>query len=99
MRRRVFYHPLFDRDVIEAAEWYDDRTDGLGDAFVANVAQAVNEVVTSPERFGKVSSELRYSRVQRFPYLVLFDYCDVELLLLGVLHTARSIQKWRRALQ
>jgi hypothetical protein len=97
MPRRILYHPLFDRDVIEAAEWYDDRAGGLGDAFVANVAQAVNAVIANPERFGKVSSDLRYFSVKRFPYLVLFDYNDDELLLLGVLHTARSIQKWRRS--
>lgn len=99
MTRRVIYHPLFERDVIEAAEWYDDRADGLGDAFAANVAQAIDAVIVSPERFGKVSSELHYARVQRFPYLVLFDYSDSDLLLLGVLHTAKSIQKWRRSRQ
>jgi toxin ParE1/3/4 len=97
MSRRVTYHPLFERDVIEAAQWYDARVEGLGDAFVANVAQAVDAVFISPQRFGKLSSELCYSRVQRFPYLILFDYNDDDLQILGVLHTARSIEKWRQS--
>ncbi len=39
---RVRYHPLFDSDVIDAADWYDARADGLGDAFVENVRQTVH---------------------------------------------------------
>jgi hypothetical protein len=96
MDRSVRYHPLFDCDVIEAANWYDDRSAGLGDAFAANVRAATELVIADPERFGRTDLGLRYARVERFPYLVLFDVTDSELLLLGVLHTARSIEKWRR---
>jgi len=43
--------------------------------------------------------------VKRFPYIVLFDVTflfdvtESELLFLGVLHTARSIEKWREERQ
>lgn len=48
-----------------------------------------------PNRFTSLAGGIRYARVQRFPYIVLFDSDDEELRLLGVLHTARSIEKWR----
>ena len=95
MDRSVRYHPLFDCDVREAAGWYDRRSPGLGDRFVNVVRQCVAEVIADPQRFAISPSGCRYIRVPRFPYVVLFDVTDEELLLIGVLHTARSMEKWR----
>ena len=79
----------------EAAGWYDRRAAGLGDTFVDLVSQAVAEIITDPERFAPGQTECRYIRVSRFPYVVIFDVTDVDILLLGVLHTARTMDKWR----
>lgn len=95
MARRVRYYPLFTDDVVEAAAWYDYRSQGLGESFTANVSEAVSLLVADPERFALTAGGLRYARVRRFPYIVLFDLSHSELLILGVLHTARSIDKWR----
>lgn len=98
MDRNLRYHPLFDCDVREAAGWYDRRSSGLGDSFVELVRECTTEVLADPLRFAKSPSGCRYNRVRRFPYVVLYDVTDSELLLLGVLHTARSIDKWRERL-
>lgn len=95
MPRKLRYHPLFDCDVREAAYWYDRRSEGLGDAFVGCVEACVDQIRSDPERFVKLPDGCRYLRVKRFPYVVLFTLLDTELLLLGVLHTARSRSKWR----
>jgi toxin ParE1/3/4 len=95
MDRPVRYHPLFDCDVREAAGWYDQRSVGLGDAFVEAVRQRTADVIADPERFGRSPAGCRYIRLPRFPYVLLFDLVGDELLMLGVLHTARSMEKWR----
>ena len=95
MDRPVRYHPLFDCDVREAARWYDQRSAGLGDAFVEGVRQSTADVVADPERFAKSPTGCRYIRLPRFPYVLLFDLVDDGLLMLGLLHTARSMEKWR----
>ena len=95
MGSKIRYHPLFDCDVREAAGWYDRRTPGLGDAFVELVRKSVSEVIADPDRFAASSSGCRYVRIPRFPYVVLFDKNGDELVMLGVLHTARSMEKWR----
>ncbi len=35
-----------------------------------------------------------YDRIDRFPYYLLFNLSDREILMLGVLHTSRSVPKW-----
>ena len=99
MDRPVRYHPLFDCDVGEAARWYDRRSAGLGDAFVEAVRQRTADVIADPQRFAKSPTGCRYIRLPRFPYVLLFDLVDDELLMLGVLHTARSMEKWRERQQ
>lgn len=93
MSRDVRYHPLFECDVIAAANWYDECSPGLGDAFAANARLATEAVIADPERHPPTSLGLRYYRVARFPYYVLYDLADHELLMLGVLHTSRSVGK------
>jgi hypothetical protein len=41
MARSFRYHPLFDSDVLYAAEWYDGRQPNLGFDFVVRVRRAV----------------------------------------------------------
>jgi len=95
MIERIRYHPMFDCDVREAAGWYDNRSPGLGDAFVELVRLKVDEVIASPEQFARAPSGCRFVRIPRFSYVLLFDVQDKEILFLGVLHTARSMEKWR----
>jgi len=81
--------------VREAAGWYARRSPGLGDAFVDVVRHSVSEIIEDPERFAMSPAGCRYIRLRRFPYVVLFVLVDNELLMLAVLHTARSMEKWR----
>lgn len=95
MVERIRYHPMFDCDVREAAGWYDKRSPGLGNAFVELVRSQVDAVIAAPDQFALAPSGCRFVRIPRFSYILLFDVRDEELLFLGVLHTARSMEKWR----
>lgn len=99
MAKAIRYHSLFECDVREAAGWYDRRSHGLGDAFADLVSQVVADVFAAPEQFAVSPAGCRHALVPRFPYVVLFDVVDDELLMFGVLHTARSMEKWRERQQ
>ncbi len=95
MARTVRYHPLFDCDVREAANWYDQRSPGLGDSFSDAALRATLRIIENPDVYASTELGMRYLRLKRFPYIVLFDVHEEEILMVGVLHTARSIEKWR----
>mgnify|MGYP003352646859 CR=1 FL=1 len=61
----------------------------------SNVKSAVLKIIADPDRYTSEVLGLRYAPVGRFPYIVVFDVSDDTLSMLGVLHTARSIEKWR----
>lgn len=94
----IRYHPLFDCDVREAAGWYEQRSEGLGNRFADSVRAAVGDVISDPERFAASPAGLRYVQTHHFPYVILFDVIDETLVFLAVVHTARSMEKWRERL-
>ncbi|MEQ8850123.1 type II toxin-antitoxin system RelE/ParE family toxin [Botrimarina sp.] len=98
MAERVEFHPLFDCDVREAADWYDRRAAGLGDEFVRLTKSTVARVEGAPEQFPRFEGEARYASVPKFPYVVLFELEARVLYFAGVLHTARDPAKWRERL-
>lgn len=49
MARALRYHPLFDSDVLNAAEWYDCRQPSLGADFVVRVRRAADQLTADPE--------------------------------------------------
>lgn len=94
MARSLRYHPRFDSDVLNAAEWYDGRQRTLGSDFVARVRIAVDQLTADPEGRTSIDYGVRYWPVERFPYVVFYDLTESELLLLGVMHTSQDSEKW-----
>jgi toxin ParE1/3/4 len=94
MLKAIRYHPLFEADVIDAAAWYDARSPVIGAAFVAELSRAVHGLTQDPGRRSVVEFGVRYWPVSRFPFVVFYDFYGQELLVLGVMHTARESGKW-----
>ena len=44
MNRTVSFHPLAEQELIEAANYYDAASPGLGAAFLDAVERAVNQI-------------------------------------------------------
>ncbi|MFN5852142.1 MAG: type II toxin-antitoxin system RelE/ParE family toxin [Pirellulaceae bacterium] len=92
--RSLRYHPLFEHDLLSAAEWYDERNPILGDDFLVRVRGAIEDLTTDPKRRASIDFGIRYWPVQRFPYVVFYDLFDSEILILGVMHTSQEPSKW-----
>lgn len=97
---RVEFRPEVERDVQEAADWYEQRQRGLGAEFVEEVmhvwdALAVNPLLNSSRHPVK---HIRWRYPDRFPYRVIYEVDEVRraLLVLAVLHAARRNREWRR---
>ena len=94
MARSVRYHPLFESDVRNAADWYDGRSPGLGTDFVFRVRATVDRLLADPARHSTAEFGIRYLPVERFPYIVFYDLTEVEVLVVGVMHTSQESEKW-----
>ena len=88
-------HPLVGDDLAAATGWYAGISMELGNRFRQSVNESLDRVELMPLSFGRVESELRVSRVDSFPYLLVFESDGKSTDLLGVFHSASDPQKWR----
>lgn len=94
MAREPRYHPLFDLDILDGANWYAKSSRTLALDFTRKVETAVLELLDDPERRSQIKYGLRYWPVVRFPHLILYDVTDTEVLLIGVFHPSQEPDKW-----
>ena len=97
MASTLRFHPQVVSDLTEAIDWYDERSDGLGNAFRAAVHDRLDSIEANPLLFGLADEALRFARLHRFPYLILFRLHAKDVVeIVGVFHAASDPQKWRR---
>jgi hypothetical protein len=84
-------------DLVEALDWYDGKSTVLGDRFRAAVDSAFDDIEASPELYPLAFPDLRvrFYRLKRFPYLVLYRVEESVVIVIGVRHGASDPKKWR----
>ncbi|CAN5911768.1 hypothetical protein BH23PLA1_BH23PLA1_16260 [soil metagenome] len=95
---RLTYHPEAEAEVIEAAEFYEARSQGLGGRFLQEFDLAVAEVQASPDLWPVVEGDLRCHTLRRFPFGIYSRVLPDELRILVVKHHRRHPDYWRHRL-
>jgi len=95
---RIIYHPEAEAELVEAAQFYDQRVVGLGSRFLAEFDSAVSDILQSPEQWPRVEGDLHRHRVRRFPFSVYYRVVADELRILVVRHHSRHPDYWRHRL-
>lgn len=83
MTLAVRLRPAADRDLEEAALWYDSQRRGLGLLLLAEVDRTLAMVADAPFAFPVQHRNLRCARVRRFPYSIIFEVTEGAITVLG----------------
>jgi plasmid stabilization system protein ParE len=83
-------------DLVDAALWYEKQKAGLSEDLFSNIGAALDAIQERPESFPFVRRDVRRALVKRFPFAIYFRRNDDHILVLAILHTARSPRAWRR---
>lgn len=95
MSQRLILRPEAERDIAEAAEWYDQQRAGLSLQFRAALDNTFASIEENPQLHAQVYQNLRRAFVRRFPYGVFYVPRTEGLVVVAVLHTARDPGLWR----
>ncbi|MGI8978658.1 MAG: type II toxin-antitoxin system RelE/ParE family toxin [Pirellulaceae bacterium] len=87
-----------ERDLDEAAKWYESRRAGLGAEFLLSVETAIEGILAHPEATALVHKNLRRAYVHRFPYGVFYYVEETRIVIVGVIHSSRNPRIWKRRL-
>lgn len=86
---RVIYHPQANREVVEAAYFYDEKRPGLGVDFLDELERVVAHIAKNPNQFAVERGDIRRAMLKRFPYRILFREIDDGIRVLAIRHHSR----------
>jgi plasmid stabilization system protein ParE len=93
---QVDFRAEAERDVFDAALWYEQERAGLGFRFETEVALVLERLADNPLQFPALERGIRRAQVDIFPYAVFFRVDDDIVTVLGVLHLHRHPNAWKR---
>ncbi|MEZ0265532.1 MAG: type II toxin-antitoxin system RelE/ParE family toxin [Phycisphaerae bacterium] len=95
---RPAFHRDAERELADAAQWYDDQLPGLGDRFVAAVENATALIARHPVLFPIIpgTGDARRVLVDRFPYQVVYRMTQGEFTIIAIAHVRRRTLYWRK---
>jgi len=91
----VILHDEAQKEMEEAASWYEEKRIGLGDDFLDMVDKTFVEIARTPGAFGFFSNtEFRKRSTKRFPYLIIYREREDDIWVVAVAHTKRKPRYW-----
>ena len=92
---RLIYHPEAEAELVDAAEFYEERLPGLGAEFLDAVDAGVDIVVSDPLRAALCGQGIRRHLLKRFPYALYYRVGTDEIRVLAVKHHSRHPDYWK----
>ena len=82
-------------ELIEAIEYNNYEIPGLGDAFLTEVLNALDRIGEFPEAWHSCSKRTRRCQTRRFPYGIIYQIREQEILVVAVAHLHRKPDYWQ----
>ena len=83
-----------EKELREAARYYEKEAAGLGLAFLVEAHRAVHEIETFPEAWPIVRQSIRKKTLSRFPFNLLYSIESDSILVIAVAHHMRRPNYW-----
>ncbi len=92
---RVTFNALAERELSDAAQYYEQEQHGLGAAFIADVRRCSAAISEHPTAWPVVVGVIRRRLCERFPYGLLYTCAgNDEVRILAVMHLKRRPGYW-----
>ena len=80
------------QELLDAWIWYEERQPGLGDRFKNELYKRIYEIEQNPERYPERKKPYRETRIEIFPYLIIYRISKNESLIIiaSIFHASRN---------
>ena len=97
MEYELFLSQEAEKDIEQAAIWYEERRNGLGREYLLCIQAMLSTIQRNPQLFSILYRNVRRALIRRFPYGIFFFIDDERrrIVVVGVLHARRSPHIWQ----
>ena len=93
---KLIIKPFAEEDAKDAANWYNEKREGLGNEFLLALEAALNAIQRNPNHYQVVYKGLKRALTVRFPYGIFFTVEGDTIYVLAIVHTSRSPKVWKK---
>jgi plasmid stabilization system protein ParE len=79
-----------------AFNWYENQQPGLGGEFYRELTRGFEFILENPLLSHVAYRGLRQRKLNRFPYLVVYQVTNEEVSVVSVFHGSRNPAVWKR---
>lgn len=79
----------------EAVEYYNSESAGLGDSFLLEALNAIERIKHFSEAWHPFSHNTRRCQLRRFPYGIIYQVLDSEILIIAIANLHRNPDYWK----
>ena len=91
---RPEFHRLADRELNEAAQYYELESTGLGSSFLREVSRCLRSIEQHPGAGAILRGAVRRRLLRRFPYALLYKIKPDSIRILAVMNLRRRPTYW-----
>ena len=87
--------PESEQDLADAAIWYEEQREGLGNQFLDEALSVFSVISETPLMFPTVHRNIRRALLHRFPFGVYYRVESDEIVVVAVMHGSRNPRRWK----
>ena len=91
---KINFLKIAQMELDDAIKYYNFEVPGLGDAFLAEVLNALDRIGRFPEAWHPCSKRTRRCQTRRFPYGIIYQIREKEILVVAVANLHRRPDYW-----
>ncbi len=92
------FHPEARFEFNEAIAYYEKAESGLGVDFAEEIYAAIQRILKYPDAWSPLSKNTRRCLTDRFPFGVIYQIRDEEILIVAIAHLSREPEYWENRL-
>ena len=95
MSSSVRFLPEVVDDLDSARRWYDERSEGLGKAFLGACSDALRRIERNPDWVAADADHIRSLRLHRFPYVIHHRLDGAKIVVVAIMFGGRDPSAWQ----
>jgi hypothetical protein len=96
--KRLNWLSIAEVELVQAANYYDEKQPGVGRLFLDAVQEAGERIRQNPEWWPVIEAPMRSCRIYPFPYRLLYREFPDRIQIVAVYHCSRRPDGWKNRL-
>jgi len=91
---RISFHRLAERELNDAALFYERESRGLGIKFLDEINRVIKAILKNPSAGERIRGQIRRRLLRKFPYGILYSLREDQIRVLAIMNLRRRPLYW-----